>query len=225
MELQWIWSPSGPFLACDERTDPNGFKSGKRGILTFWVQKSHKVEKWAHFPVWDPKIGKMGPFSHFGPQSAKKGARNPLFNKPFGPGRKMSAEMRFWAQKCDFGGHNWIWSPKWPKSAFWESKITFWGPFRSLAQKAYETKGFVAPFSHFWNPNPKMSSFSTFGQQNAKKGSFCTFWAKSAKMSSFSVFGSQSEKKGSWNLLFNKPFDPGRKMTPKVHFWAQKCVW
>ena len=139
----------------------------------------------------------MGPFSHFGPQSAKKGARNLLFNKPFGPGRKMTAKMRFWAQKCDFGGSNAILGPKWPKSAFWESKITFLGPFRSLAQKAYETKGFVAPFSHFWSKNPKGANFSTFGQQNAKKGSFCTFGAKSAKMSSFSVFGVPSAQKGS----------------------------
>ena len=174
---------------------PNGFKSGKRSILAFWVKKSRKVGKWAHFPFWDPKKGKMGPFLHFGSQSAKKGARNRLFNKPFGPGRKMSAKMQFWAQKCDLGGQNGILGWKWPKSAFWDSKITFWGPLRSLARKAYETKGFVAPFSHFWSQNPKLGSFSTFGRQNAKKGSFCTFGAKSAKMSSFSVFGSRSEKK------------------------------
>ena len=139
-------------------------------------------------------MGKIGPLSHLGSQSAKKGDRNLLFNKPFGPGRKMSDKMRLWAQKCDFGGQNGILGPKWPKSAFWESKITFRDPFRSLAQNAYETKGFVAPFSHFWSLNPKMDSFSTFGRQNAKNGSFCTFGAKSAKMSSFSVFGSQSEK-------------------------------
>ena len=114
-------------------------------------------------------MGKMGPFSHFGPQSAKKGAGNPLFHKPFGPGRKMSAKMRFWAPKGDFGGQNGILGPKWPKNAFWESKITFWGPFRSLAQKAYETKGFVAPFSHSWSQNPKMDSFFHFWATKCKK--------------------------------------------------------
>ena len=108
-------------------------------------------------------MGKMGPFPHFGPQSVKKGARNHLFNKPFGPGRKMGAKMRFWVQKCVFGGQNAILSPKSPKSAFLEPKINFWGPFRSLAQKAYETKGFGHLFSHF-------------GGQNAKMGPFCPFW-------------------------------------------------
>ena len=140
---------------------------------------------------------KFRPFSHFGPQSAKKGARNHSFHKPFGPGRKMGAKMRFWAQKCVFGCQNAILSPKGPKSAFLEPKTTFWGPLRPLAQKAYETNGFGAPFSYFWSQKSKMGSFSTFGQQNAKMVPFCTFGAKSAKMSSFSVFGSQSEKKGS----------------------------
>ena len=142
-------------------------------------------------------MGKMGPFSRFGPQSAKKGARNPLFHKPFGPGRKMGAKMRFWVQKCVFGGQNAILSPKSAKSAFLEPKITFWGPFRSLAQKAYETKGFVAPFSHFWSQNPKMDSFFHFWATKCKKWVISTFGAKSAKMTSFSVLGSQSEEKGS----------------------------
>ena len=98
----------------------------------------------------------MGPFLHFGSQSAEKGARNRLFNKPFGPGRQMKPKMRFWAQKCDFGGQNGILGAKSPKSAFLDPKITFWVPLRSLAQKAYETKGLVAPFSHFWSQNAQM---------------------------------------------------------------------
>ena len=104
-------------------------------------------------------MGKMVPLTHFGPQSAKKGARNRLFNKPFGPGRLMSPKMRFWAQKCDFGGQNGILDPKSPKSAFLDPKITFWGPFRSLAQKAYETKGFRSLFGHFGSQKLKMMSF------------------------------------------------------------------
>ena len=82
-------------------------------------------------------MSKIGPFPRFGSQSAKKGARNPLFNKPCGPGRKMGANMGFWVQKCVSGGQNAISSPKGPKSAFLEPKTTFWGPFRPLAQKAY----------------------------------------------------------------------------------------
>ena len=77
------------------------------------------------FSILEPQRGKMGPFLHFGSQSAKKGARNRLFNKPFGPGRQMKPKMRFWAQKCDFGGQNGILGPKSPKSAFLDPKITF----------------------------------------------------------------------------------------------------
>ena len=116
-----------------------------------------------------------------------------------------------------------ILGPKLPKSAFWDSKITFWGPFRSLAQKAYETKGLGAPFSHFWTQNAKMGSFIHFWATKCKKESFCTFGAKSAKMSSFSVFGSQSAQKGSSNHLFHKPFGPGRKMNAKMRFRAQNA--
>ena len=65
-----------------------------------------------------------------------------------------------------------------PKSAFWESKITFGGPFRSLAQKAYETKGFVAPFLHFWSQNPKMASFFHFWATTCKKGAILHFWSQ-----------------------------------------------
>ena len=119
----------------------------------------------------------MVPFLHFGSQSAKKGARNRLFNKPFGPGRQMKPKMRFWAPKYDFGRQNWILGPKSPKSAFLDPKITFWGPFRSLAQKAYETKGFVAPFSHFWGQNAKMESFFHFWAPQWKKGVILHFWS------------------------------------------------
>ena len=94
-------------------------------------------------------MGKIAPFSHSGPQSAKKGARNRLFNKPFGPGRQMTPKMRFWAQKLDIGRQNGILGPKSPINAMLDPEITFWDRFRSLAQKVSETKGVVAPFPHF----------------------------------------------------------------------------
>ena len=121
--------------------------------------KNLKFEQISHF---GPKVGKMGSFSHFGPQSVKKGTRNHLFNKPFGPGRKIAARMRFWAQNYDFVGQNSILGPKLLQSAFLDSKINSWSQYRPLAQKPYETNCLGAPFSHFWTQNTQMDSFSTF---------------------------------------------------------------
>ena len=142
-------------------------------------------------------MSKMGQFPRFGSQSAKKGARNPLFNKLFGPGRKMGARMQFSAAKLVFGRQKVISGPKSPKIPFLDPKITSWDRFRALAQKAYESNGFGAPFSHFWSQKAKIGSFFHFWAKNAKMAPFCVFGAKNAKMSPFSVFGSQSAQKGS----------------------------
>ena len=74
-------------------------KDAKHPILRFWSQSA-----------------KIGSFPHFGSQNAKKGARNPLFHKPFRPVRKTDPKMRFWAQKCVLG----------PKMRFWARK-SIWG--------------------------------------------------------------------------------------------------
>ena len=126
-------------------------------------------------------MSKMEPFSLFGPQSSKKGARNHLFHKPFGPGRKMGAKMRFWVQKSDFGGQNAILSSKSPKNAFLDPKITFWGRLRALAQKAYETNGFGAPFSPFWSKNGENGSFFHFWAPKRKNKLFFHFWSQKCK--------------------------------------------
>ena len=117
--------------------------------------------------------------------------------------------MRFWAQndpkvrfgtpKSLFGVHSAPWLKRLKKQMVW---------------------GLL--FHTFGVKMQKWDHPSTSGQQNLKKGIFCTLGAKSAEMSSFSVFGSQSAQKGSSTPLFNKLFGPGRKMTPKVHLWAPK---
>ena len=131
------------------------------------------------FSICGPGDRENGPISAIRLPKCQKRCPEPfLDNTPFAPGRKTKAKMRLRAQKCVFGGQNGMLGPKWPKGAFWESKITFWVPFRSLAQRAYETKGFVAPFSHFWRQNPKMDSFFHFWATKCKKGVILHFWSQ-----------------------------------------------
>ena len=96
-----------------------------------------KVQNDPLFCILLPKSGKMNPFSHFASKSAKKEPRNPLFNRPFEPGRKMDPKKRFWTPKTHFG------AILGPKSHFvlhkrtFGPEIAFWGSFCALAQKAY----------------------------------------------------------------------------------------
>ena len=117
-------------------------------------------------------MGKMGQFPHFGPQSAKKGARNHLFNKPFGPGRKMRAEMRFWAQKCDFGGQNAILGPKRPKMRF-GLQNHFLGYMSCPGSKGLLNKGFRGSFFALLEPKCKSElNFAFLGNKVQKGGDF-----------------------------------------------------
>ena len=118
-----------------------------------------------------------------------------------------------------------FWAQNGPKVRFRSPKSLFGFHFGPWLKRLMKQRVSWLLFRTFGAKIQKWAHFSTFGRQNAKKGSFCTFGAKSAKMSSFSVFGSQSAQKGSSNHLFHKPFGPGRKMTPKVLFWAQKCTY
>ena len=142
-------------------------------------------------------MGKINSFSHFAPQSAKKGARNRLFNKPFGPGRQMKPKMRTGSKNAILDAKMGFWSPKVPKVRFWTPKSLFGIHFAPWLKRLMKQRVSWLLFRTFGAKMQKWSHFSTFGHQNGKKGSFCTFGAKSAKMSFFSVFGSQSAKKGS----------------------------
>ena len=142
-------------------------------------------------------MSKMGPFSHFGPQSAKKGARNRLFNRPFGPGRQMTPKMRFWAENAILEAKMGFWVQNGPKVRFGNPKSLFGVHFAPWLKRLMKQRVSWLLFRTFGAKMQKWSHVFTFGHQNGKKGSFCTFGAKSARMTSFSVFGSQSEKKGS----------------------------
>ena len=84
------------------------------------------------------KSCKRRSLSHLAPKLQKGGAQTICFISLLGQGAK-------WAPKCDFGCKRAILeaemrflAPKVQKSIL-DPKITFWGPFRALAQKAYET--------------------------------------------------------------------------------------
>ena len=119
-------------------------------------------------------MGNMGPFSHFSPQSAKKGARNLLFNKPFGPWRPMTLKMRFWAQKCGLGGPKSILGPKMrfrgPKSLF---GVRF-APWHKRLIKQMVS----GPLLHTFGPEMQNRSFLHFRVTKCKKLVIYHFWSQ-----------------------------------------------
>ena len=60
------------------RKAPNGLKSGKGGILAFWVKKSQKSLKMSSFSILGPQNGQNGPIFAFWPPKCEKRCPKPF---------------------------------------------------------------------------------------------------------------------------------------------------